>query len=194
MGPAGFGAMGSSILGATGVRDDVGKALLLGEGGKNEQDIAGGVAGGAAAGAAAGTFVFPGVGTAVGGILGGVVGGVSAAFEDDCIIVTCCHGRHSEQVQIAREYRDNFMTPRKIRGYYVMAEKVVPFMKRHRTAKHIIASQLVARLVRYGRSMLKKTTEPPSMTDTLVTASFLGLCSAFGTCVRQYVRATGEVY
>ena len=44
MGPAGMGALGSGILGATGVRDDVGKAILFGQGGENEQDIAGGVA------------------------------------------------------------------------------------------------------------------------------------------------------
>jgi hypothetical protein len=194
MGPAGFGALGSGILGATGIRDDVGKVLLFGEGGKNEQDIAGGVAGGAATGAAAGTWVFPGVGTAVGGLLGGIVGGISAAIDDACIIVTCCHGRHSRQVQIAREYRDKFMTPRQIRGYYMIAGKVVPFMKKHRGVKRIITHQLVARLIRYGQAMVGTTRETPSLTDALVTASFLGICSTVGACARQYVRVNGEVY
>lgn len=193
-GPAGFGAMGSGILGATGVRDDVGKAILFGQGGETEQDIAGGVVGGAASGAAAGTMIFPAVGTVIGGIIGGVVGGASAALEGSCIIVTCCHGRHSEQVQIARDYRDAFMTPRQIRGYYVLAEKVVPIMAQHKTAKNVISSQLVTRLINYGRWSTGKAMAFPSITDALVSTAFLGLCSALGACVRKYIRANGEVY
>ena len=192
-GPAGFGALGSGVLGATGVRDDVGQAILFNQGGENEQDIAGGVVGGAAAGAAAGTWVFPGVGTVVGGIIGGVVGGVSAAL-DDCIIVTCCHGRHSEQVDIAREYRNRFMSPAQIRGYYALAEKVVPVLTRHRRVRTMVRWHLVDRLINYGRWATGRTTIQPSITDTLVTKAFLGLCSAISIYIRQYVRVTGEVY
>jgi hypothetical protein len=192
-GPAGFGALGSGILGATGVRDDVGQAILFNQGGENEQDIAGGVVGGAAAGAAAGTWVFPGVGTVVGGIIGGVVGGVSAVL-DDCIIVTCCHGRHSEQVDIAREYRNRFMSPSQIRGYYALAEKVVPVLTSHRRVRTMVRWHLVDRLINYGRWATGRTTIQPSITDTLVTKAFLGLCSAISIYVRQYIRVTGEVY
>lgn len=195
MGPAGFGSMGAGILGATGVRDDVGKAMLLGQGGKNEQDIAGGVTGGAAAGAAAGTWVFPGIGTAVGGIIGGIAGGISTAFEDDCIIVTCCHGSNSKEVQIAREYRDRFMLARQIRGYYVLADKLVPHMLRKPRLKNIVRRFLVNRLIPYGRWATGRTTTQPPMTSYVVTMAFLGLCGAIGIYVQQYVRrATGEVY
>lgn len=195
LGAAGAGSMASGIMGATGVRDDVGKAMLLGQGGENEQDIAGGVTGGAAAGAAAGTWVFPGVGTAVGGLLGGIAGGVSAAFEDDCIIVTCCHGSQSEQVKIAREYRDRFMSDRQIRGYYVLADKLVPLMTREPKLKNAVRRYLVNRLIPYGRWAMGRTTTQPSMASYIVTKAFLGLCGAIGIYVQQYVRrATGEVY
>jgi hypothetical protein len=194
-GPAGFGAMGSGILGATGVRDDVGKAVLLGQGGETEQDIAGGVVGGAATGAAAGTWVFPGVGTAIGGIIGGVVGGATAALDDSCIIVTCCHGRHSEQVQIARDYRDAFMTPRQIRGYYVLADRLVPHMIRKPKLKTVVGRLLVNRLITFGRWATGRTATLPTITSFLVTKVFLGLCSGVGIYVQQYVRrVTGEVY
>jgi len=194
LGPAGAGSIASGIMGATGVRDDVGKAMLLGQGGENEQDIAGGVTGGAAAGAAAGTWVFPGVGTAVGGLLGGIAGGVATAFEDDCIIVTCCHGSNSKEVQIAKEYRDRFMSKRQIRGYYVMAELLVPRMTQKPGLKKAVKRLLVDRLIPYGMWATGKTTRWPSVTSYFVTKAFLGLCSIFGALVPQYERITGEVY
>lgn len=82
MGPVGAGSLGYGLTKAFGVNDDIGKALLFGEGGKNEQDIASGVGTGAAMGAAAGTYVFPGIGTAIGGLLGAIGGGMSAALDD----------------------------------------------------------------------------------------------------------------
>lgn len=194
MGPFGAGALGAGIMGAFGVDDDVGKALLFGEGGENEQKIAGRAAGGAASGALAGTTIFPGVGTVIGGVLGGIGGAVSGLL-DDCIIVTCCHGRHSEQVLIAREYRDRFMSARQIRGYYLLADKLVPLMTRKPKLKNAVRRYLVNRLIPYGRWATGRTTTLPSMTSYVVTMTFLGLCSGIGIYVQQYVRrATGEVY
>jgi|GEM_PF-3303651 len=194
MGPFGAGAFGGGVMGAFGVDDDVGKALLFGEGGENEQKIAGRAAGGAATGALAGTTIFPGVGTVIGGVLGGIGGAVSGLV-DDCIIVTCCHGSNSKEVQIAREYRDRFMSARQIRGYYLLADKLVPLMTRKPKLKNAVRRYLVNRLIPYGRWATGRTATLPSMASYVVTMAFLGLCSVIGIYVQQYVRsATGEVY
>jgi hypothetical protein len=188
--PFAAGGLAGGIMKATGVSDDVGKVILFGQGGKNEQDIAGGVAGGAAAGAAMGSVV-PVVGTAVGAIVGGIAGGLSNA--DICVIVTCCHGRHSPEVQIAREYRDTYMSQGQIRGYYVLAEMIVPRMIRHNLFRDSVKRNLVDRLIRHGKWALGKTEEKPGILDYVVTKSFLGACSIAGILVPEFRRCSGEV-
>ena len=93
---------------------------------RNEQNMAGGVVGGAASGAAAGTWYSP-VWEQSSAVSSAELLEASIGIAlDDCIIVTCCHGRHSEQVDIAREYRTGSCRTAQIRGYYALADKVVP--------------------------------------------------------------------
>ena len=98
-------------------------------------------------------------------------------------------------MQIAREYRDRFMSARQIRGYYVLADKIVPLMTRKPKLKNTVRRFLVNRLIPYGGWATGRTTTVPPMTSYVVTTVFLGLCSTLGIYVPQYIRrATGEVY
>ena len=82
-----------------------------------------GTAAGTYAGAQIGTAIAPGVGTVIGSIIGSVV---TDLVGDSCIIVTAIHGRDSEQVDIARRFRDTFLDSPTLRGYYFLAEQMSP--------------------------------------------------------------------
>lgn len=164
----------------------------LGIGGERERSIGGGVIGGAAAGAAMGSIV-PVVGTAVGAVIGGIVGGVSAAFGGDggCIIVTACHGKDSKEVEIARKFRDKFMSPEEIRGYYVMAEKIAPVMRICKPIRDSIKTGLVDSLIEYGKFKLE-ITDKCSAKAVEISLRFIKNCGDIGKKIPKYIRTTGE--
>lgn len=80
----------------------------------------------------------------------------NAIKKDACIIVTTATDPHSEEVNITRQYRDEFLDPVTLRGYYMIAEKVVPLMKKWPWFKQFIKKHLVDNLVEYGRYALEK--------------------------------------
>lgn len=106
-----------------------------------------------------------------------------------CIIVTACTDRHSPEVEIAREYRDRFMSPEQLRGYYMIAETVMPWVVRHRA---FVKKHLVDRLVEYGSYHLGKTEKVPCRASSCVTRGFLMLCGFAGRRKRVFVRCNGE--
>jgi hypothetical protein len=110
----------------------------------------------------------------------------------NCIIVTALHGRHSPEVNIARLYRDTFMTARQIRGYYILAEKTVRLMRRSAKFKQAVKGILVDNLIKYGKSVFSCTRAP--LIPLAISKSFLALCDLIGTTKKRYVRSTGEVY
>ena len=70
------------------------------------------------------------------------------------------------------------MSARQIRGYYVLADKLVPLMTRKPRLKNMVRRLLVNRLIPYGRWATGRTTTLPPITNYVVTMVFLGLCSA----------------
>lgn len=166
----------------------LGQNLLFGGGGETEQKMVGGAAAGAATGAAIGSIV-PGVGTVIGGIIGGVIG---LASGKGCIIVTACTSADSEEVDIAREYRDRFLDAETLRGYYMIAERVVPAVERSKAMKRIVKRFLVDNLIAYGRHVLRNGPSPGVVSE-VVTRAFLGLCRACGKRRTAFVRCNGEV-
>jgi hypothetical protein len=158
---AGATGVGAAGLGAgylsTGVKE-FGNVATLGQsfGGENERNIGGGALAGAGAGAAIGSIV-PGVGTAIGAGIGGLLGGIGGALGGDgCIIVTTATHPDSEEVNITRQYRDRFLDKETLRGYYVIAEKVVPLMKKYPLFKKLVKRVLVDNLIEYGRYALEQ--------------------------------------
>jgi len=190
LGPAAAGYAAPKLLDAVykeGTRK-LGQNLLFGGGGEREQKMVGGAAAGAATGAAIGSIV-PGVGTVIGGVIGGVVGAIGGS----CIIVTACTSPDSEEVDITREYRDKFLSPEQLRGYYMIAEKIVPAICKWRIVKRIAKRLLVDNLIAYGRHVLRNG-PVPSWTAKLVTRGFLWLCKKIGQRRESFTRCNGEVF
>lgn len=117
---------------------------------------------------------------------GGLVGG-------GCIIVTACTDKHSPEVDITREYRDKYLSPEELRGYYMVAEKVVPFIQKYSIVKKIVKKFLVDNLIEYGKYTLGKTDSKPSHIVALITKGFLSLCGRIGSQRDSFVRLNGEV-
>jgi len=110
-----------------------------------------------------------------------------------CIIVTACTDPHSPEVEIAREYRDKFMDLDQIRGYYMIAEKVVPLIKRSNIFKGIVKRVLVDSLVDYGKSALGKQEQKPRLASRTISKGFLWLCRKVGQTRETFTRCNGEV-
>ncbi len=108
-----------------------------------------------------------------------------------CIIVTACTDPHSPEVEIAREYRDKFMSPDQLRGYYMIAEAVMPWVVRHRA---FVKKAFVNRLVEYGSYHLGKTEKRPSRAACAVACGFLSLCRLVGKHRESFIRCNGEVF
>jgi len=93
------------------------------------------------------------------------------AFSKVCIIVTACTSSDSEEVNIARKYRDKFLTPDELRGYYMIAEIVVPLINKYKWIRKITKNILVDNLIEYGRYALEKTELESNYCDESVSVS-----------------------
>lgn len=109
-----------------------------------------------------------------------------------CIIITACTSPDAPEVQIAREYRDAYLSVEQLRGYYIIAETVVPLIQRRRVVKRLVKRYLVDSLVAVGRYELQKSPARPSFFARRVTRSFLKLCRFIGRRRTSFVRANGE--
>ena len=105
--------------------------------------------------------------------------------------MTACTDRNSPEVELTREYRDRFLTPEQLRGYYMIAETILPYVKKHKT---FVKRILVDNLIEYGRYALEKTSDKPSIKSRLITRTFLFLCKSIGRTRKQFIRANGEVF
>lgn len=202
----GSGATGlssaGSLLGPLGVAAGIetGHQLLKGE----ADELAGKLPGGeaewrttergltrAGQGAAIGSLGGP-IGTAIGGAVGGVVGVIEGA--SDCIIVTACTDRNSYEVNITREYRDKFLDLSTLRGYYILAEMLVPKLKKHKWLQRLTKYVLVDSLIDTGEQRLGYKQQTEKKRSPVIADIFLGICKTLGMVRREFVRSNGEVY
>ena len=200
---AGVAGVGAGVTGAT-----IGQTVRQADLGKTaNQAIGFGIAGpaifaldsgtqkrlsGAAAGATSGAALGAATGGVVGAAIGFVIGGVGGGL---CITISCCHGPESEEVQVARAYRDSKMTKQQIRAYYFLSESLVPKMESDPAYKESIRHHLVDPLIRYGRYVLGMplNAPPPSPDDTRVAQAFLTFLSMLGEGMPPVTRSNGEV-
>jgi hypothetical protein len=157
---------------------------------------------GAGLGAETGIGVGAGLGSEAAADVGAAAEGTSilstigeglAALVAACIIVTACTDRNSPEVEITREYRDKFMTPEQLRGYYVIAEKVVPMINKYKIVKYLTKKILVDNLIEYGKHALGKG-KKPSLISRIITELFLRKCQKTGEIIKTFTRANGEIY
>ena len=124
----------------------------------------------------------------------GYIADVVEAIAAACIIVTVCTNGDKYKINITREYRDKFMSPVALRGYYIIASKVVPWISENTWLKKTLKVYLVDNLIEYGTYALGKTEIKPSLKSVIITKTFLGLCSLTGMTRTHFIRANGEVY
>jgi hypothetical protein len=104
-----------------------------------DEAIVGAVVGAAVAGAAVGTAVAAGGGAALG------------------VLLACCfimlESRYGDGTmdEVVRRYRDEKMTNRNRRGYYKVAQVLVPLMRKSKIAKWIVTKTFADPLVCYGK-------------------------------------------
>lgn len=182
---AGLGGLGGAAFGQSSIGRSLGELLGFGHGGESEHGAISGGLGGA------------GLGFMAGGPLGALLGGgLGSLFGSDllggCIIVTAATGKDSPEVDVTREYRDKFLTKEQLRGYYMIAEQVVPYMKQDDGVRRYIRDMLVEPLIEYGRWKLGKGEEPNNAIK-VITEQFLDACQTAGEARESYIRYNGEV-
>jgi len=111
-----------------------------------------------------------------------------------CIIITACTDPNSYEVNVTRRYRDKIMHPTTLRGYYMLAEKVVPLIQESDKLKKFLKKHLVDSLVDTLEWKLNEKTEKPKIKSRLITAAFLSSCRVLGLTKNQFVRCNGEVF
>jgi hypothetical protein len=119
--------------------------------------------------------------------------GLSGMVKDvtHCIIITACTSPYAYEVEVSRAYRDIYMTPRQVRGYYVLAEKTVPVIGE--TAAKILKKIFVSPVVEYGEYKLN-IRNSCSRISKIISLSFLGVCSLLGRVKKTFTRSNGEKY
>lgn len=137
--------------------------------------------GSAASGATAGALVgYEVASTAIGGVYGAIIGGVIGYGASQCIIITACTSSDSPEVNIARKFRDKYMSNYHLGGYYALAEGFTPLIKKFHFIKLIVKRFLVDRLVDYGEWILGYKPKMRFRTSRMVTDRFLSLCASIG--------------
>lgn len=104
----------------------------------------------AVTGAVVGAVVASVVGASVvgGGIVGAVVGVIAAIC---CFIMLEARYGNGTMDKVVRRYRDEKMTERNRRGYYKVAEVLVPMMRKSNTFKWVVTKTFADPLVSYGK-------------------------------------------
>ena len=123
-----------------------------------------------------------------------LTGGVSAITKKHCIIITACTDPYSYEVNIARQYRDLKMDATTLRGYYMLAEKLVPLIHNSDKLKNFLKKNFVDRLVDVGEYELGFKTQKPKLLSRIITKGFLFGCHSLGLTKSQFIRCNGEVY
>ena len=142
-------------------------------------------------GAAAGGVIGFAIGGFAGAAVGALAGGLSGA--GICILVTCCHGRDSEEVALARRYRDMYLDAVDLRGYYAVGEPMVCEMQNNPRYTDEVRTELVEPLLKWGAFVLGESEEPPSEEEAWKAGAFLRHIRAVGELMESYVRSNGEV-
>ncbi len=100
-----------------------------------------------------------------------------------CIIISACTSPDSYEVEIARKYRDRYMTLVELTGYYALCPHVAPLIHKYPMVKKIVKKVLVDRLVDYGAWKLGLKDKMKYRTSGAVKTMFLGLCRLIGWAV-----------
>ena len=137
---------------------------------------------GVAAGTIIGTLINPGYGTAIGAAIGGLA--------ENCIIISACTSKNSYETNIAREFRNKYMSGYQLGGYYAIAHRIAPIMEKSHLLKLFLKKFLVNRLIDYGEYILGYKPKIRLRTSEMITGGFLSLCGYVGMQIniKPYIR------
>jgi hypothetical protein len=186
--PIAGGMIGGKIGGDIAASSKTVQSITPWGGEKTEKKVAA-----TATGAAIGGVIGGPVGAVAGGVAGALADPIMDFISDPCIIVTACHGKDSEEVNITREYRDNFLNKDTLRGYYMLAEQLVPYMKSDEKYREYIKNNFVNHFIEVGKYRLGKVIEKPSDESINITDGFLNVCNVIGKSVDSFTRLNKEV-
>jgi hypothetical protein len=91
---------------------------------------------------------------------------------------------------VVRAYRDQHMTSRNRRGYYRLADKLVPLMRKSKIVKHLVRFLMTKPMTFYGKYFYKLN--PWGVLAAPITAFWLCVFDLMGRKA-PYVRSNGEV-
>ena len=130
-------------------------------------------------------------GSYVGGVYGAIIGAGIGLLASECIIISVCTSKDSYEVEIARQFRDKYMGPYHLGGYYALAHRIAPLIDKSHFLKLIFKKFLVDRLADYGEWVLGMKPERQLKTSRIVTGGFLALCATVGMHinVQPYIEA-----
>jgi hypothetical protein len=111
-----------------------------------------------------------------------------------CIIVTACTSPDSPEVNVTRRYRDSHMDNMELRGYYIVAEKIVPWMNRSPAIRRFVKWALVDGIIDYCEYAIGDKKTLPRRWSAFIMKSFLGVCGYVGSRRPSFVRSNGEVF
>ncbi len=191
---AGAGAAGAGAVGGGLVGQQFGK--LAGGGTKGGlAGAAGGSMTGAGLGALVGTAIFPGLGTAAGAVIGGLAGALTGGLGGAgiCCLHEAGYGKESREVQIARQFRDTFLTKAQLRAYYQGYESVAQRMHIDPLYRNHIRTALTDKLVRYGAVKLRIPYTPMHPGDVETAEAFLHHLHILGEGIGPFRRRNGQI-
>lgn len=97
-----------------------------------------------------------------------------------CIIITACTSPTSYEVEIARMFRDDFLTDNTLGGYYALCEIVVPLIDRFKTIRKAVKRLLVDRFIDFAEVVYCKKRKHNLRYSEPVTMVFLAVCGIIG--------------
>jgi hypothetical protein len=97
-----------------------------------------------------------------------------------CIIISACTSPDSYEVNLSRVFRDTFLGPVTLAGYYALARLVAPAINKVRAVRWLVYTGLVKRLVDYGEWILGLKSKRELALSETVAKGFLGLCTFLG--------------
>jgi hypothetical protein len=116
-----------------------------------------------------------------GSFIGNTIGRVLAPITNNlCIIISACTDPHSYEVELSRVFRDRYLGPLTLSGYYALASLVAPTIKKYRGVRWFTHALLIKRLVDYGEWVLGLKSDMKRPLSRQVSTAFLGLCKWIG--------------
>ena len=97
-----------------------------------------------------------------------------------CIVISACTDPYSYEVNLARKFRNRFMGPETLTGYYALASILAPWIDKFKAIRWLVYRLLVKRLVDYGQWIIEGKHDTERFLSKTISKGFLGLCKWIG--------------